>query len=45
MAIEGTYLLIQNDKYQRVLSFDRGGNIAQVSDQQTHSALPKVGAR
>jgi hypothetical protein len=35
IAIEGTYLLLQSDKYQRVLSFDRGGNVAQVSDQQT----------
>ena len=35
IAIEGTYLLLQSDMYQRVLSFDRGGNVAQVSDQQT----------
>lgn len=35
MAIEGTYLLHQNDKYQRLLSFDRGGNVIQISDQQT----------
>jgi hypothetical protein len=34
MTIEGTYLLVQNDKYQRILSFDRSGNVAQVSDQQ-----------
>jgi hypothetical protein len=34
-AIEGTYLLIQDDGFQRVLSFDRGGNVSQVSDQQT----------
>lgn len=34
MAIEGTYLLLQNDKYQRVLSFERGGNVVQVSDEQ-----------
>ncbi|MGE5146864.1 MAG: hypothetical protein ACM3N5_08950 [Candidatus Eiseniibacteriota bacterium] len=33
-AIEGPYLLIQNDNYQRVLSFDSGGAVAQVSDQQ-----------
>jgi hypothetical protein len=35
MAIEGTYLLRQDDNYLRVLSFDRGGNVAQTSDQQT----------
>ena len=35
IAIEGTYLLLQDDKYQRVLSFDRGGNVSQISDQQT----------
>jgi hypothetical protein len=34
MAIEGPYLLIQDDKYERVLSFDSGGTVAQVSDQQ-----------
>jgi hypothetical protein len=34
-AVEGTYLPLQSDKYQRVLSFDRGGNVAQISDQQT----------
>jgi hypothetical protein len=35
MAIEGSYLLLQNDKYQRVLSFDHGGNVAQISDEQS----------
>ena len=34
-AIEGPYLLIQDDKYERVLSFASGGTVAQVSDQQT----------
>lgn len=34
IAIEGTYLLKQDDGYQRVLSLDRGGNVSQVSDQQ-----------
>ena len=33
-AIEGAYLLIQDDEYQRVLSFDRGGTVSQVSEQQ-----------
>lgn len=33
-AIEGSYLLIQDDEYQRVLSFDRGGTVSQVSEQQ-----------
>ena len=34
IAIEGTYLLIQDDKFQRILSLDRGGNVFQVSNQQ-----------
>ncbi|WP_421724863.1 hypothetical protein [Bauldia sp.] len=34
-AIEGTYLLIQHDGFQRALSFDRSGNIIQASDLQT----------
>ena len=33
-AIEGPYLLVQDDNFQRVLSFDSGGTVAQVSDQQ-----------
>jgi hypothetical protein len=35
MAIAGTYLLRQDDNYLRILSFDRDGNVAQISDQQT----------
>lgn len=35
VAIEGAYLLLQNDGFQRVLSFDRDGNVSQISDQQT----------
>jgi len=35
MAIEDTYLLLQNDKYQRLLSFDRNGNVVQISDEQS----------
>ena len=34
VAIEGPYFLTQSDNYQRVLSFDSGGAVAQVSDQQ-----------
>ncbi len=34
IAIEGAYLLIQDDKFQRVLSLDRSGNVFQVSNQQ-----------
>ncbi|MCP4327230.1 MAG: hypothetical protein GY791_02175 [Alphaproteobacteria bacterium] len=34
ITIEGAYLVIQDDGYQRILSLDRGGNITQVSDQQ-----------
>jgi hypothetical protein len=34
-AIEGPYLLIQDDKFQRLLSFDSGGTVSQVSDQQS----------
>jgi len=33
-AFEGAYLLIQDDKFQRVLSLDRAGTISQVSDQE-----------
>lgn len=33
-TIEGAYLLVENDGYQRILSFDRSGNVSQVSDQQ-----------
>ena len=33
-AVEGPYLLLQEDKFQRILSFERGGNVASVSDQQ-----------
>lgn len=34
IAVEGSYLLLQDDNYQRILTFDRGGNVSQVSDQQ-----------
>jgi hypothetical protein len=50
-AIEGPYLLIQDDKFQRVLSFDSGGTVSQVSDQQSllgfttgQGAWRKIGA-
>ena len=33
-AFEGAYLLIQDDKFQRILSLDRAGTITQVSDQE-----------
>ncbi len=35
IAIEGAYLLLQTDGFQRILTFDRSGNLSQVSDQQT----------
>ena len=35
IAVEGTYFLLQEDGFQRVLTFDRGGNISQISDQET----------
>ena len=34
IAVEGAYLLIQDDKYQRVLLLDRGGTVSQVSEQE-----------
>ena len=33
-AIDGSYLLIQKNGYQRVLSFDSGGTVSLVSEQQ-----------
>lgn len=33
-TIEGAYLLLQDDGYQRILSFDVSGNVMPVSDQQ-----------
>ena len=35
MAIAGSYFLTQDDKFQRVITFEPGGGIFQVSDQQT----------
>ena len=35
IAIEGTYFLIQDDGFQRIISLDRGGAVSRVSDQQT----------
>ena len=35
MAIAGSYLLTQDDKFLRVITFEPGGGIFQVSDQQT----------
>jgi len=32
LEIEGSYILFQDDGYQRVLSFDRSGNVVQASD-------------
>ena len=34
IAIEGTYLVVQDNKFQRILSFERGGNVTLVSNQQ-----------
>lgn len=34
VAVEGAYLLVQEDEFQRILSFERTGNVASVSDQQ-----------
>ncbi|MDA7947525.1 MAG: hypothetical protein MPJ78_08605 [Hyphomicrobiaceae bacterium] len=34
-AIAGSYFITQDDKFQRVLTFEPGGAISQVSDQQT----------
>ncbi|MCP4317907.1 MAG: hypothetical protein GY789_18270 [Hyphomicrobiales bacterium] len=33
-TIDGAYLLQQSDERQRVLSFERGGTVSQISDQQ-----------
>lgn len=33
-AVAGAYFLIQDDEFQRILSFDQGGNVAQVSDKE-----------
>ncbi|MCP4317908.1 MAG: hypothetical protein GY789_18275 [Hyphomicrobiales bacterium] len=33
-AIEGSYRLVQDDSFQRVLSFTPEGNVSQVSDQE-----------
>lgn len=35
LEIEGSYILYQADKYQRVLSFDHSGNVFDVSDLET----------
>lgn len=35
LEIEGSYVLYQDDGHQRVLSFDRSGNVIQASDLQT----------
>ena len=35
IAMEGSYLLFQKDKYQRVLSLDCGGVALQVASQQS----------
>ena len=34
ISVEGAYLLLQKDSYQRILSLDRGGTVSQVSNQQ-----------
>lgn len=33
-AVQGSYLLLQEDGFKRILSFYRGGNVISVSDQQ-----------
>ena len=35
LEIEGSYILYQDDGHQRVLSFDRSGNVIQASDLET----------
>jgi hypothetical protein len=35
LEIEGSYVLYQDDDHQRVLSFDRSGNVVQASDLET----------
>lgn len=35
LEIEGSYVLYQNDGHQRVLSFDRSGNVVQASELET----------
>jgi hypothetical protein len=35
IEIEGSYVLYQKDGYQRVLSFDRSGNVVQASDLES----------
>ena len=35
LEIEGSYILYQEDRHQRVLSFDRSGNVVQASDLET----------
>jgi len=33
-ALEGTYVLFEKEGFQRLLSFSRGGNVTQVSNQE-----------
>lgn len=35
IAFEGAYLLLQDDGFERILSFDRSGTVSQVSDLQS----------
>lgn len=35
LEIEGSYILYQDDDHQRVLSFDRSGNVVQASNLET----------
>lgn len=35
MAVTGSYLMTQDDNFQRVITFAPGGGLLQVSDQQT----------
>ena len=35
LEIEGSYILYQDDGHQRVLSFNRSGNVIQASDLET----------
>jgi hypothetical protein len=35
IAIEGAYLLVQDDGFERIISFERGGNATHVSNQQS----------
>ena len=45
LAVEGSYVLYQEDGYQRVLSFDRSGNLVQASDlESSYGFTSGVGA-